>query len=293
MLINLTRKGRDAVIDTHGGELVSYKDEKRTEYIWHGDPAYWGGRNPVLFPIVGSLENGRIQINGKTYEMARHGFARRMEFSVVEQKTDYAVLELCANEESRKQYPFDFRLRVRQELIENGFRTSFTVENAGDEAMPFCIGAHTAFNCPLYAGENFEDYVVKFDHIENVPSRIATPEGYIHASDTQPCLENSDGIPLRHEIFDEADTLTFDGLKSTAAELINPATGRGVRMEFDGFPMFAIWTMPHKNAPYVCLEPWLGCAHVTDESEDFNDKLYRRILKPGETADFSYGVFVL
>lgn len=293
MRITLTCSNRKAVIDTLGGELISYMDENQTEYIWYGDPVYWSGRNPVLFPIVGSLKDGKIFINCEEYKMANHGFARGMEFSVIERKADYTILELNSNENTHVQYPFDFCLQVRQELIESGFCTSFTVKNTGDADMPFCIGAHTAFNCPLYEGESFEDYVIKFDQTENVPTRIYTPEGYIHMNATEPCLNNTDRIHLRHQIFDEADTLVLDGLKSTAAELINPTTGRGVRMEFEGFPMFAIWSKPHKRAPYICLEPWHGCDHVTSEGSDFSDKHYSLVLRPEETAQFSYRVLTL
>ena len=55
MELELKRGGRTARVETLGGELVSYRDERGLEYIWGGDPAYWPGRNPLLFPIVGML----------------------------------------------------------------------------------------------------------------------------------------------------------------------------------------------------------------------------------------------
>ena len=63
-------------VRTRGGELVSLRNREGTEYIWQGDPAFWSGQNPILFPIVGSLKDGRVDINGRTFEMGRHGFAR-------------------------------------------------------------------------------------------------------------------------------------------------------------------------------------------------------------------------
>ena len=94
MQIVLKRGSLTALADTMGGELVSLRDAAGTEYIWEGDPAYWSGRNPILFPIVGGLKDGTVRIGGKPYQMDRHGFARRMEFSVVGQGDDYAELEL-------------------------------------------------------------------------------------------------------------------------------------------------------------------------------------------------------
>ena len=53
MRYELFSHGLRAAVDTFGGELVSLQDASGTEYIWQGDPAYWGGRNPLLFPGIG------------------------------------------------------------------------------------------------------------------------------------------------------------------------------------------------------------------------------------------------
>ena len=60
MRIELKRGGCTAAVDTMGGELVSFKDEQGTEYIWGGDPEFWAGQNPNLFPVVGNLTDGRV-----------------------------------------------------------------------------------------------------------------------------------------------------------------------------------------------------------------------------------------
>ena len=83
-----------AAVQARGGELISLRDSGGAEYIWSGDPAFWSGRNPILFPIVGALRNGRVDIGGKSCEMARHGFARNMDFTPVDRGDDFIVLEL-------------------------------------------------------------------------------------------------------------------------------------------------------------------------------------------------------
>ena len=70
-------------ISPKGAELQSIKDASGKEYLWQADPRFWERRSPILFPIVGSLWNGRCNINGKTYEMGRHGFARDCNFELV------------------------------------------------------------------------------------------------------------------------------------------------------------------------------------------------------------------
>ena len=157
MRFTLSRSALEAAVQTRGGELVSLRRNGK-EYIWGGDPAFWSGQNPILFPIVGSLKDGRVDIGGQTFSMSRHGFARHSEFTPVEQGGDFAVLELRESGETLERYPFPFSLRVRHQLLADGFSTAFTVENTGPSPLPFCIGAHTAFRCPLREGERFEDY---------------------------------------------------------------------------------------------------------------------------------------
>ena len=53
-------------VATLGAELQSiYHHQHQLEYMWGGDPAYWGKHSPVLFPIVGELKNGHIVITAK------------------------------------------------------------------------------------------------------------------------------------------------------------------------------------------------------------------------------------
>ena len=100
MELELKRSGRTARVETLGAELVSYRDEADREYIWSGDPAYWPGRNPLLFPIVGGLKDGKIYVKGKEVSMERHGFARRREFAVTGRGEDWAELTLEQDEDT-------------------------------------------------------------------------------------------------------------------------------------------------------------------------------------------------
>lgn len=290
MRIELKRGAYTAAAETHGGELVSFRDGQGTEYIWGGDPKSWLGRNPNLFPIVGNLKNEKISINGKLCEMARHGFARQSEFTVAEQGEDYVVLELRQSPETLERYPYAFILRVRHQLIDDGFYTQFEVRNPAEQDMLFCIGAHTGINCPLRAGERFEDYRLVFDEVEDTRPLIPTAQGLISAELWGPALEHTDTIALDHAVFDQVDTLIFEGLKSNGVTLRHKDGGMGVHMDFEAFSMVAFWTMPNANAPYICLEPWHGCAAYEDESGDFADKPYVIRLAPGEEKTLRYTV---
>lgn len=284
MNIPLSNASLTAAVRTLGGELVSLRDREGTEYIWQGDPAFWSGQNPILFPIVGSLRDGRVDVDGQTCEMGRHGFARRSEFTLTDQGPDFAVLELRESRSTLAQFPRPFILQVRHRLLENGFSTTFAVENPGPEPLPFCIGAHTAIRCPLFPGERFEDYELTFDRPEDADTLLLNASGLLKGG-KEPMLR-SGRVTLDYEVFGRLDTLLFQGLRSQRVSLRHRATGRGVSLDFQGFPMIAFWTKP--GAPFLCMEPWHGCAAYTGESGRFRDKPHVITLAPDEWKELTY-----
>ena len=292
MELELKRGGRTARVETLGAELVSYRDEGDREYIWSGDPAYWPGRNPLLFPIVGGLKDGKIYVKGKEVSMERHGFARRCEFAVTGRGEDWAELTLEQDEDTLALYPWPFRLTVRQQLTDGGFSTAVTVTNTGSEPMPFCLGAHTAFRCPLEPGEAFADYDIVFPQRETCPTLLPDANG-LDWNRALPCLEDADTLPLSYRWFDEMDTLIFRGLKSQSVRLVSRRSGRGVEMAFPGWPVLAFWTIAHKQAPYLCIEPWHGCPAVVEEGHELADKAFCITLAPGERRTLDYQVKTL
>ena len=292
MKYELTHNGFCAVVDSHGGELISFRDKEGKEYIWSGDPEYWSGRNPLLFPIVGTLKNGTVRFGEGSYEMPRHGFGRTMEYKMVELTEDRIVMELQENEETLKRYPYHFQLQVTNQLIDGGFVTKLSVKNTGEQEMPFCIGAHTAFQCPMGEGEEFGEYEMIFDQEETASTLLLTPAGEIMHDQYEPVLDKQDRFVLDHDVFARVDTLIFENLNSTGVTLKHPKADRGIRMDFEGFPMLAFWTNGPKKAPFICIEPWHGCAAIDNESGVFDDKPYCIVLKPGETKELRYRVTI-
>ena len=292
MELELRRGDRRARITTLGAELISYRDETGREYIWSGDPAYWPGRHPQRFPNVGGQRDGKIQVKGREVSMERHGFARRREFAVTGQGVDWAELTLEQDEATLALYPWPFRLAVRQQLIDGGFSTSVTVTNTGTEPLPYCVGAHTGFRCPLDAGEAFTDYDLIFPQKETCKTMVPDANG-LDWGRTLPCLENTDTLPLDYHWFDELDTLIFRGLASHRVCLRSRKSGKGVSMEFTGFPVLALWSAPGKRAPYLCIEPWHGLPAVAGEGPELRDKTYCFLLGPGESCALGYQVQTL
>jgi galactose mutarotase-like enzyme len=291
MQFTLTSHGASATLDTFGGELTGYR-LNGIEYVWYGDPKYWPGRAPVLFPVVCSLKNGIVSIYGKEYEMPKHGFARKRDFILAERTADSVTFLLKADAESLPMYPFRFRLEITHSLYENGFSTTYSVTNEDKQEMPFCIGGHAGFNCPLREGESFEDYELILGEKEEIPALYTNAQGLFTRDDAVPLIQDGHKIPLRYKDFDR-DSFTLDGLRSRDVQLVHRQTKKGLLFSFDGFYALGVWTPPQKNAPFICLEPWAGLPAEAEETGNFMDKPYVQVLKSGMTKTFQYRMTAL
>lgn len=280
-----------ARLDTLGGEMISYIKDG-ISYAWQGDPAFWAGHAPVLFPVVCALKNDTIRIEGKQYKIPKHGIARKREFAVSSKTEESVTFSVTANEESLSVYPFRFELYVTHRLLENGFSTTYTVVNADSREMPFCIGGHPGFRCPLRKGESFEEYELLFDRTESIKALYTDNGTLLNRANEAELIQGGRRIPLRYSDFDR-DAFILDGLRSRGVRLVHKDTGKGLHFTFDGFSALGVWTPPMKKAPFVCLEPWAGLPALTDETGNFLDKPYAMVLQPGETRPFSYAMEII
>jgi galactose mutarotase-like enzyme len=273
-----------------GGEITSIKSKDGIEYLWQGDPAYWAGQAPVLFPICGSLRNNTASIgNNNTCHMPRHGIARKREFQLEEITSSSITFSLASDEITKESYPFDFLLQITYYLDKNSVITSYHIKNKSNAPMPFFIGGHPAFHCPLSPEESFEDYVVEFEQVENTscPS-LDMATGLIDPSIRTPYLENEKLLPLKHEMF-YRDSLIFDELKSRQVQLKSMKSNHGIEFVFQDFDYFILWSS-YNDGPYIALEPWTGLSTCNDEDDVFEHKRGVRILDSQEDVTFQYKI---
>lgn len=292
MLYTLTNDKFTATADTMGAELFSLKDKSGTEYLWLGDTNFWSGRSPHLFPIIGSQKNDRYTKDGKTYNIDKHGFARHSDFKVSEKSDTHIVFELTENEDSLKVYPYSFNLKISHYLTDTGIETKYTVENTGDEKLPFCVGGHVGVNCPIFDGEDFNDYVVKYNTEKPLTSLFCPTADPIDFANNY-LINLTDGtLKLTHSLFDN-DAIVVNDQGVTAVDLVHSKTGHGVHFTFKGFPVIALWTMHGKEAPYLCLEPWHGLPSVKGEGDALEDKAHIIVLDAGNTKELSYQLDII
>lgn len=240
-------------VDSKGAELKSILSTEGLEYLWQGDEAYWKGQSPNLFPYVGRLTGGQYTFLGETYGISNHGFARDVEFQMIEKEDQRIVFMIQETEETLKMWPFAFRFFIIYELEGNRLNVEFKVENKKDESMYFAVGGHPGFNVPLEGGE-FEDYYLEF--AEKKPAkRVEFAPSYL-VSGNRFDIDLVDGtkIPLKHDLFDNDALVVADGSK--VVTLKSDKSNRSVEVGFPDMKYLGFWHMPLTDAPYVCIEPW-------------------------------------
>ena len=268
-----------AQINPQGAELISlFHKEIQLEYMWSGDPAFWGKHSPVLFPIVGTLKENKYEYNGTSYEMGRHGFARDRVFEVEEKKEDSVCFLLKSDADSRSIYPFEFEFRVRYQLRKAQLNVTYEVTNTGKEEMLFSVGGHPAFALPLSEDTEYGDYYLEFEKTETADRWPISADGLIE-NQPIPLMENSQQLPISKELF-QKDALVFKGLNSTEVAIRSDKTDHGLWFDFADFPYLGIWAA--KNADFICIEPWCGIADSVDSNQQLKDKEGINILPSGE-----------
>ncbi len=247
-----------------------------------GNPEYWTGVSPILFPICGGLNDDKFTFEGNTYSIPKHGFARKSEFEVEALTDTKAVFLLKENEETLKAFPWKFELRVEYALSGNNINVTYDVNNTDSKTMYMSIGSHEAYACP----EGIEDYDVIFERKETL--RALRVSGNSISREYDIVLKDSDTLPLYNKYF-EVDALVFADLKSRYATLKNRKTGKSVSVSFPDCRYFLIWTKP--QAPYVCLEPWAGFPSFEDEGYDITLKEGINAVRAGEHYINSHTVY--
>lgn len=277
--------------DTFGGELNNLFSKKDSiEFLWSGDEKYWKYHSPILFPIIGKVNNGKYIVDTNEYELPQHGLARTKEFNMIEKDDNHIIFELLWSEDTLKVYPYKFSLKLSYELLENGVKVGYNVTNLDDKDIYFSIGGHPAFMCPLMDGEKFDDYYFEFNQKETSGlMELDGASGYFTGS-KKPFFNNENIINLSMDLFKD-DAIVFGDLKSNIISLKSRNHNKSLSMDFSGFPYLAIWTKP-TGAPFVCIEPWYGHSDFYNFTGEFKDKEGVQKLNIGKSFTASYSLYM-
>ena len=258
-----------------GAELTSILKDGN-EMLFDGK-TFWNRQSPILFPIVGQIKEGKIQIEGKIYEMSQHGFARDMEFQEIEE--NHYILKY--NEQTLKKYPYKFELHVIYKIVENALQVTYEVKNIDNKKIYFGIGGHPAFRCDYSTG----DYEIVFEQNEENIEFLKLRNGLIDTENATNILEENK-IHLTENIFDN-DAIIMKNIKSNKVILQNKNTNKKIlEFEFTDFPYLALWSK--KGAPFVCIEPWQNTADKIDSNQIYKEKENILSIDPDEIFSCKY-----
>jgi galactose mutarotase-like enzyme len=283
--IEIASAGLRAAINPFGAELSSLRDTDGRELMTDADPAFWAGRAPLLFPIVGRLMGDKYRLDGAEYPLPQHGFARRQRFALTEQTASRAMFRLSDNDATRAVYPFAFTLDAAFTLSGATLATDITVTNTGDRDMPASFGFHPAFAWPLPFGRSRADHRIVFEKQEPAELSAIVPGGWI-ASQSWPSPLDGRELKLDDALF-ERDALVWDRIESESLRY-DGGEGPGLDIGFAGMPRLGIWTRP--GARFVCIEPWHGIADRQGFDGEIWDKPGILRFAPGEARTFSMQV---
>ena len=254
--MNYTIKNGDMAftVSTLGAELISAKNSSGDEFIWQANPDFWGEHAPLLFPVCGRLKGFYYMYEGKRYDMGIHGFLRRLEFKVLSSSDTEITLSASENEETLKQYPFNFTVTVTYKAEKCTLLSTYTVKNDSDKLMPFAFGLHPGFNAFTDGGITVNDYRVVFDRASAL--RRTPLDKYPNGPEFLPCEFENRELRIDNDEIAAIDTIVLKNV-GTHTRLVCDKSSHEIEMSFsENLPLYCIWKHASMDAQYLCLEPW-------------------------------------
>lgn len=277
-------------IAEHGAEMTRILNKKTgEEVLWEADAKYWKRHAPVLFPNVGKTYKNTVRIDGVQYPTSQHGFARDSEFKCIHAGVKEAKFLLTSTDEMKEVYPYDFELLITYTLDKNVINVKWEVKNPSDETIYFTIGGHPAFRFGK-SEEKKEDYILRFPGKEKLEYILINPaEAAVDPEKVSELHLENECCPMTEKLF-EKDALIFDHAQIEEVWMCRKDGTPYVGMKAEGFPNFGIWSV--KDAPFVCLEPWMGRCDNIGFNQELSQKENVNSAAAGEKFEKEYQIII-
>lgn len=276
-------------VSTHGAELRSLVANNR-EYLWQGDPKFWGRCAPILFPIVGRLANDTLRIDGEEYVMKQHGFARDAEF--VQKQNRFEMVR----DDKRDNYPYSFDLSANYIVKGDTLSCEWEVKNLGNKDLHFQIGAHPAFNMPDYRVEDeIHGFIQCYDAENNVVSPVIVnrlDNGLRCSYEAPKLLLNSEAIIAITDTTFANDAIIIEGKQVQKVTLFDKQGHEVLTVSSPQAESFGLWAPYKPGCPFVCIEPWCGIADRASFCGDISERECNHSLASGATYLFEYSIII-
>lgn len=283
-LVKIGNGQLSVTVETLGAELFSVRTADGAEWLWQGDPKYWSGRAPILFPVVGRTPEGFITVGGIKYPIGNHGFARSSEFAVVESSADRVRLRIADSAATRASFPFAFSLDLVFAIEGGALVSRAEVTNTGDVAMPFSFGFHPAFQWPLPGAAGKAHWLTLAEPEEPPTHRLG--DKLVLARGVEPSVFVKGRYQPKAADF-ERDAIIIEKIASPSVTF-GVDGGAQIKVGWQGLSSLGIWQKP--GAPYLCIEPWQGLPPWVGGSVALEDRPGSVALEPGVTRSFTMTV---
>lgn len=265
-----------------GAEMQYLRTAAGDDLLWDGDAAFWTGRAPVLFPIVGRAVAGTVAVGDHTAPMPQHGFARRSAFALEEHNATSCRHVLRDTPESRAVYPFAFALHITHRLEGPTLHVEAEVHNMDTHAMPFGLGFHPAFRWPLPQTKEAPHHVTL--RSGGSPDMRGLSDGLLRPEPLNGPFVQGD-LEIHEELFANGALVFPNGADNLR---YGPLAGPCLAFAFQNLPDLALWRP--KGAPFLCIEPWHGTASYVDDGPQIAERPNSITLEPNDCVRFGYSV---
>jgi galactose mutarotase-like enzyme len=204
------------------------------------------GGIPILFPICGNLPDDTYQVNGQTYRLKQHGFARDMAWQVSDRgiEPNGAMLQLTleSTADTLLSYPFDFELQFTYRLKGNSIILEQRFTNRSDQPMPFSTGQHPYFrvSAATESKSKLRLEIPATQYNDNVGKRDRAYRG-----------GSGGDLDWSAPEIDAA----FRPLSAQQATITDPERQVKLTLSYDKpYSTLVFWTVEGKD--FYCIEPW-------------------------------------
>jgi galactose mutarotase-like enzyme len=185
---------------------------------------------------------------------------------VLEADDEHLVMTVSENEETLKEYPFAFTVKVEYTVVGDKLASKYYITNDSDRVMPFAFGLHPGFNVFTEGGISIDDYKMIFDK-DSARQRTLLNE-YPDGPEYLPVEFDNGEFKIDNEKIAHFETIILTDV-GTHSRLVCEKSSHEIEMEFsDNLPIYCIWKKASPEANYVCLEPWTTTPARWIEEED-------------------------
>lgn len=290
-MLNIESDLLSVSIDELGAQMSSIKlKNENLEFLWQKDPEYWKSSAPVPFPIIGKLNNMETKFEGKKYTMKSNGIIRYETIPVIDSSDAYVEFLFTNTAKTKENYPFDCRVKIRYELVENKLTVKSTIYNDDSQTIYYNYAGHPGFRTPLYENETCNDYYVEFEEDEHIGVFALSNTGQL-LPETVPFFENEKRFFIRKDLFSK-EALGFRHPKSDFVSIKSLKNTHEIKLGFNGFDNLAIWSpyIPEKDLKFICLEPWIGHSDYMGNEGEFSKRDEVASLEAGQSKEYIYTI---